>query len=472
MRVTHIEYKNLLGLRALEFSPGTITEVTANNGDGKTSIVEGLLGLIKGGRDVTMVKRGEEKGTIAILLDDGGHELRIEKTWHAIEGKAPKVKITRDDKPIQETPQAFLNSIFGRLVNPMDFLNGTEEEQTRWLLESMQINATVAQLKAAAVPNTAPAKLEMLARSHGLVAVDTLYAEAYDLRRDCNVKAIAKRKTEEQLRSGLPAEEEMNDWAGAAAKKREELGGLRAQLRRVEETADQLLETEHGAAHVEFLKAKEEINKTFQLRVDALNKLVDEARAEAATQTREAERQRATRLQEAQDQKDAQVVKAREGMASQIELTVQDLGRLQAAADHSAHNISLRKAADAVAAEAVELEEEWKIYHASLESLDALRAKLLEQLPIPGLEFKGGKIFRDGIPLRRLNTQQQMDISMQVAELDARRCGFLVIDGIERLDPPHFAEMIERCKDTGLQYIMTRVPSTAECNGIEIRMLA
>ncbi|HEU4589872.1 MAG TPA: hypothetical protein VFS13_03100, partial [Steroidobacteraceae bacterium] len=104
-----------------------------------------------------------------------------------------------------------------------------------------------------------------------------------------------------------------------------------------------------------------------------------------------------------------------------------------------------------------ELKQDSQARTEALEALDAYKAELLASLPIPGLEVIEGKLFRHGIPFDRLNTQQQVEIAVEIAKLRAGELGLICVDGLELLDPEHYEAFRESAKESGLQLIVSRV---------------
>jgi hypothetical protein len=82
---------------------------------------------------------------------------------------------------------------------------------------------------------------------------------------------------------------------------------------------------------------------------------------------------------------------------------------------------------------------------------------LLENLPIPDIEVREGEIYKDGVPLDRLNTAAQVGIAVEVAKLRAGTLGAVCVDRIESLDAATFAEFKRAMAKTSLQLFVSRV---------------
>src|SRR4051794_15212105 len=77
MKIQHVKISNILGIKDLEFDPSTgFNEIVGKNGEGKTSVIESIKEAIKGGHDATLLRNGEEKGEIVLVLDDEHTSIR------------------------------------------------------------------------------------------------------------------------------------------------------------------------------------------------------------------------------------------------------------------------------------------------------------------------------------------------------------------------------------------------------------
>jgi len=92
-----------------------------------------------------------------------------------------------------------------------------------------------------------------------------------------------------------------------------------------------------------------------------------------------------------------------------------------------------------------------------IEELDAIRARLLEQLPIKGLEIRGGEVFVDGIVWGRVNKRRRFDVALEIACLRAGKVGLIVLDDVEAIDPESFPEWEKAAAARGLQVVVAKV---------------
>ena len=104
-----------------------------------------------------------------------------------------------------------------------------------------------------------------------------------------------------------------------------------------------------------------------------------------------------------------------------------------------------------------ELQEETAGHTQALEGIAQYKSDLLANLPIPGVEVKDGEIYRNDVPLDRLNTAQQVDVAVEVAKLRAGKLGVLCVDGLELLDTDAYEAFRDRVLDSGLQMFVSKV---------------
>jgi hypothetical protein len=104
------------------------------------------------------------------------------------------------------------------------------------------------------------------------------------------------------------------------------------------------------------------------------------------------------------------------------------------------------------------LKEEAEHPTAAIEEIDKYKLELLTNLPVPGIEIVGDKIFRGGVPFERLNTQQRVEIAVEIAKLRPGLLGLICMDGMEVMDEEHYQAFLDRqAMDPNLQFVLARV---------------
>ena len=141
--IKRIEIKNWLGIKELQFSPGKINKVSGDSGSGKTSLVEALEKQFTNvNRRTEVIRHDEAESEIFVELDDG-----IQITRKIRDDKAPYLKVKHDSKSVAST-EAFLKKLVGGdIFRPIEFVQKSAAEQTKDILNMLEIAWTVEDIK-------------------------------------------------------------------------------------------------------------------------------------------------------------------------------------------------------------------------------------------------------------------------------------------------------------------------------------
>jgi len=416
IRVSKIKISNILGIDELEFEPGGFTEVSGRNGQGKTSVLEAMRSVVRGGHDGTLLRNGADEGEVVLILDNGmtiTERVTPKKTDRAVERDGMQSK----------SPSATIKALADLLsVNPIDFLRASKKDRVNVLLEAMPMPVDLAKL--AEVSGTDTAWLE--GHGHALDAIADLNKQIYDERTGVNRAAKEKAATVKQLTDTLPEETESVDADGLAA--------LRDQLREMEARRDQELqrvETKLG-----------DLRQQHEEKMEELRRQMDVEREAFAEMERRAGQQK---------QKTVEAFhRDRAGVTEQITAAEAVQGQLARAEQTRETIAAMQSDVDALTSDS-------EAKTAAISALDAYKAELLSSLPIPGVEVRDGEIFRAGVPFDRLNTASQVQIAVEVAKLRAGKLGLVCVDGIELLDTGAYEEFKKQALESDLQMVVARV---------------
>jgi hypothetical protein len=94
----------------------------------------------------------------------------------------------------------------------------------------------------------------------------------------------------------------------------------------------------------------------------------------------------------------------------------------------------------------------------------------LDELPIEGVEVRGGEIFYGGLPFDQLNTQNKIFLACQIGALKFGGLPLMICDQIEQVDDLRWDEFCEAIKDSGFQVIAARVDVETDAEGNAIEM--
>jgi len=431
-KVAKVIINNLLGIKSLEFSPdGTLTEISGDNGEGKTSILKAIKSVV-GGSDATLHK-GTSKGEVVLLLDDGtqlSNTVTADKNTRAV---------TRDGKKLA-APATIIKKLTDMMsVNPVAFLTAEKKDRVKVLLESMPIELDMARLsKLAGYEVKTP---------ENMIAMDVLayvHKQIYEDRTGTNRAVKEKDSSINQLKLALP---DLPDGVEG------DEDALHAGIEKARETA--IAEVQRIAVKIEGIRTEKQ-------------EAIAKARADAQTAIDKinAEKQAAIDLASADlAEWEGKAARQKELTKERFDAAVAPLNETLAVLKSNRDVVAKRAQSiifiDNMKVELEQLEKDVAAQTKALTDIDAYKAELINNLPIKGLEVVNGEVWRDGVIFDDLNTAQQVDIAIQIASLRAGELAIACIDNFEMLSPRAFDEFKIRAEELGLQLFVTRVSDGA-----------
>lgn len=453
MHISQIKINSILGIKSLEFEAGQFTEVSGKNGQGKTSVLEAIKSVIQpSGHDATLLRTGEEKGEVVLVLDDG-----MQLSKRVTENSSPLDVRDADGAKVSKPAEVIKRLSDALSVNPVEFLHVSKKDRVKVLLETMPINLDVEKLaKLARIKVTAQEGL------HALGVIELTRKQVYDDRTGTNRAVKEKDATINQLRLAMPDvpgdavgnEDELRAQveAATAAKDAElerirgKLDGIRLDNQSKINSIKTATQAQIDEIRTETQRLIDEIKTAAQGQVDAINAKSGTDIAAIETAERDIE-QKASQQRELTSQRHTDAV-------APLNQTLESIKT-----NRSAH-AKREQALDTIAKMEKELDDltlDAANQTKSLEDIDQYKSDLLQSLPIPGLEVKDGEIFRHGVQFDRLNTAQQVGIAVEIAKLRAGELNVVCVDGLELLDSAAFEAFKEQVLGSGLQLIVSRV---------------
>lgn len=418
MNIAHVKISNILGITELEFTPEGFTQISGRNGEGKTSVLEAIKAAVQGGHDATLLRKGAEKGEIVLVLDDG---TEISKR---VTERASPVTVVQDGKKAQR-PTDVLKQLTDMLsVNPVDFLRAPKKDRVKVLLETMPLEADTEKLaELSGIPVRAQPGI------HALAVIEAVRKEVFDDRTGTNRAVKEKDATINQLKLAMPdapdgvegSEDELAQKLEAARTTKD------AELTRIETKLTGIRATKQQ--EIDAIKAEA------QAKIDAIRAELTDIESKASTQ--------------------------RERTIEKFNAAAAPLNASLTAIKANRNAFAKREQAlatvEQMEKELVDLQQDAARQTTALESIDAYKAELLADLPIPGLEVIDGELFRDGVPFDRLNTAQQVAIAVEIAKLRAGDLKVCCVDGLELLSSDAFEAFKASALESDLQLFVTRV---------------
>lgn len=487
IKITRLKITNYRGIKALEadVSGGAIAK--GRNGSGKTSVLN-AIGAALAAADIgpEAVHIGESDGEILIDLDNGLHVRR------RFSATGSTLKITTDAGDTKAKPAALLGELLGSA--PIDViatvLEKNKAKRKELILEGLPVKVTLEQLRrwVPGLPDTFDTS------GHGLEVIAKLRLGAYDKRTAANkvakdaAEALARCESLARAnRAAVPVgaggdetmpawEEAQARWAGlnarleASARATERGAALRAQVAELLEKAKALGEEARlgpSADSVNEAEAvwTEESRVVMQLeeKLAAAKGVRDQAHGDwqrLKESFARAEKNRAAAVEHGE-----QADKIAAGIkAASDPITQSDVDEAKQAADAARVAVdAAKKRKDAEKAEAAEAEAKAAYDTAKREAdrLDAVVKKLTVDAPaailaetpgLPaGIEIDGDDVRLGGVSLDKLCGAEQMRFAASIAKALNPGVGFLVVDGLERLDPEQLEAFVAAATDGGRQ---------------------
>lgn len=205
LHIKRIEIKDWLGIKELTVSPGKINKVDGDSGAGKTSLIEALeKALTNNSRRTEVVSHGQDEAELFVELTDGLQITRKVRTE-----KADYLKVKHDSKAVSST-EAFLRKLInGEIFRPIEFVQKDAKEQTKIILNMLQIDWTVDDIKSwfGELP-------EADYQLHVLQILQQIESAYFEERSSINREINLLRANIEGIKRDLPPNYDGEEWRG------------------------------------------------------------------------------------------------------------------------------------------------------------------------------------------------------------------------------------------------------------------
>jgi hypothetical protein len=127
-------------------------------------------------------------------------------------------------------------------------------------------------------------------------------------------------------------------------------------------------------------------------------------------------------------------------------------------ADISIKALSAKELLGKMLADVSSLQAESTSLTTAIDGLNKLKERLMQDLPISGLEVHDGELYLHSIPLARWNESVRVKLAIDVAKLSTSHLGLIIVDGLEKLDSDSFKAFTDYVQsDESCQYVVSRV---------------
>lgn len=441
MRISHITIKNILGIRDLEFTPTGFTEITGHNGSNKSSTLEAIKSVFKGGHDATLLHEGAEKGEIVLVLDDGTEIKKV------VREHTSDTSISKDGRRLPK-PAELIKSLVDKLSNnPIEFLTAKKDDRVSIFLQSVPLVADIEKLQ-----QISGVKVPNVEGMHAYHVIEHVYTQVYDDRTGTQRAVKEKEATIIQLRQAMP--EQSDGVIGGE----EELEGQLIVL-------DAQKDKDLGEVHTKLSSFTTQINaemarviNKYDAQIEDLQRQIEALRQNKAQETK-ALQERVTVVETKANAKRQEIKDTHRDNRAPVETQLSLLRTNRNLAARRAQTLDTIKILDL---ELVSLKNDVTRQEKALDGIKQYKSDLLASLPIPGVEVRNGEIYRDNIVFDRLNAAQRVGIAVEIAKLRAGELGVICVDGIELLDSATFNEFRTQSQAVPhLQFFVSRVTDGA-----------
>lgn len=463
LRIKRIRLRNVMGIEELEVSAdGQLVRIEGDNATGKSSIVQAVESIIKGGHDVRLLRNGADEAEVYLLLED---DTEVTKS---IKPTGSNLSVRHPDYGSISGPKGWIEQHFDIMsVNPVELVLA---EKSEIILQALPMEVSMEQLSDAIgglvhltddvdADGLGDAAEYVDTSQHALKAIAQLHDRLYMRRRDVNRDAKQKDGAIANLRRSLP--ENLDD-VKTADEVIAERDDLKQQLEAVKAEANAAGEKLAENARAQTFAIDEEING----RIAANNKERDELleqiaqlrakvqKLESATETLESERaSRKSKVKSDFNEEKAEALKEYQPRISELQAAIKSLDSAIGLAAERSNTLKMLREHES---EKKALDAESDKYTDALESLDALKASLLSELPIEGLTIgDDGEIYVDDVPFVKVNDAKKVEIAIQILQLRGGKAAF--VDRIEQLGQATYERLIERAREAGLQLFTMEV---------------
>jgi hypothetical protein len=413
MKLVKFHISDVLGITSFEADvKGNIIEISGDNDTFKTSIMTAIMKAIQPGNPVQIIRQGQDQAEI-VLEFDTGHVLTT--TIHR--EKAPRRTIKKDKMKVERTKEWLEERINAMSFNPVTFVNASGAERLQMLLSVVPLSVDYNDLKQAC-GDWMPADItgnDSFLLYDPLETVDKIYNDIFHHRTGLNASIKMLDGHIASLQATLPAIDENPDPEGIETKLKDAKAKLEVRKAEVEEnelTFKLKIDAEKKAAEMAEQKRHEDelarIHRTYVEAVHSLNKSTN------------------TVIDGINSQYNADTAELRE-----------KLGDVKAKKQQLQQAVGTRIAMNKSIATREQQQKEAEGNTDAITALKAVRKRMFEKLPVPGLTIVDGQLMLDKgkgpLPYDTENEATRVDIAMKLAAAGAGELKMIFMDGFEAL---------------------------------------
>lgn len=251
-KIKKIVVNGYVGLQEFGLDAAKINIFKGPKGSGKSSILEAVeTAFTNSKRRSEVIKHGEDEAILYIELDDG-----LEINRKIREGKADYLKVRKGNQGVPSTETFLRQLINGDIFRPLDWVNMSSKEQTKSILNMVQINWSQQDIEKWF--GEIPSNIEY--NQHILMVLKAIETKYYKDREETN-RQINELKTQvEVIKKELPADYDGEEWKD---KKIQEYYSKVSEAQKINQYIEQAKSLKEGfETKVQAIKANAENDKS------------------------------------------------------------------------------------------------------------------------------------------------------------------------------------------------------------------
>ena len=407
IKISSLELENVKRVKAVALKPtqSGLTVIGGRNGQGKTSVLDGIAYALGGERMRPDKPKRDGSATDPMMRVELSNGIVVERR-----GKNSSLKVT--DSTGKKAGQSLLNSFIEELaLNLPKFLDKSDKEKADELLKIIGVGDELNRIDRAIEAKMEERKaIGQQKRAKRKVAEDAPWFP------DAPEQPVSAVELLEEQRAILDA----NARNAAVRQRRASLAG---NLARIEQEHERL------AQQIAALISQQEENVKTREGVARAMELLDEE------------------------------------IPTLVDGDESDIGRRIAEVDEVNEKVRANQRRAEMLAEADALDEEWTAMTAELDAMKDERIKLLDgaDMPLDGLGVEDGRLVYNGATWGDMSGSEQLRVATAIVRKLKPECGFALVDKLEQMDAQTLADFGEWAAGEGLQVIGTRVATDESC---------
>ena len=408
IKINTLELENVKRIKAVKLEPtkNGLTVIGGKNNQGKTSVLDAIAWALGGDKyrpDQAQCSDSVIPPHLKITLDNG---MIVERS-----GKNGSLKVI--DPSGNKSGQQLLDSFISKLALDLPkFMNMTDKEKANVLLQIIGVGDKLYQL-------------------------ENQEAQLYNRRTEIGRIADRKKKFADELPfySGIPAEPVSPI---ELIRQQQDILARNGENRRKRERVNQI-ESEANALSKE---------------ISILTKEIDKLKAELSKKNIEL-----TKLLADLETARKTTAMLHDESTAELEKSIADIDDL---------NRKIRENCDRQKAEidAENYSREYDELTGQIEAVRKEKSDLLKNadLPLPELSVRDGALTYKGYVWGDMSGSEQLKVATAIVRKLNPKCGFVLLDKLEQMDPDTLSEFGKWLEEEGLQAIATRVSTGNECS--------